>query len=68
MFSVVWLGLNFPLSRLWFRKQNSKEALIDIGGVTAASFQNIGVVVGFDDFPLKRMVSATIHYIRSTSS
>ena len=58
---MLRLGLDFPLRRLWFRKQHTKEEPRDIGGVTTTGFQDIGVFGGFDDFPLKILVSATIN-------
>jgi hypothetical protein len=66
MFSMLWLGLNFPLRRLRFRGQNREEELLDIGDVITTSFQDIGVVVGFGDFPLKRLVSATINIFNAS--
>ena len=61
MFSMLWLGLNFPLRRLWFGSQNREELFPDIRDVATTSFQGIGVVIVFGDFPLKRIVSATIN-------
>ena len=66
MLSVLWLGLNLPPRRLWLREQNREEVASDIGDVSTTSFQDISVVVGLNDFPLKGLASATINYSTQT--
>jgi hypothetical protein len=68
MWPVLWLGLDFPFRRRWFRKQNPKEVAIDVGSVTAMSLEDICALrAGPDDFPLKRPTSEIMKiYIKLT--
>jgi hypothetical protein len=67
MWPVLWLGLDFPFRRWWFRKQNSKEVAFDVGSVTTKSLEDIRGVIEFDNFPLKRPTSETMKiYIKLT--